>query len=167
VRSFFLLLILYLPSVWADCWERAGQSFGIAPELLYAIAQQESGLNPQASNSNNNGTNDIGLMQINSVHLPRLKKMGIDEKQLRQDSCLSIIIGASILSDMMKRYGYSWEAVGAYNAGMGVSRQALRMRYAEQVWQRYQRLQAGNKAINRNALNQHSFLPVTSKPRID
>jgi soluble lytic murein transglycosylase-like protein len=167
VRSFLLLLILYIPSVWADCWERAGQSFGISPELLYAIAQQESDLNPQASNYNNNGSNDIGLMQINSMHLPRLKEMGIDEKQLRQDSCLSIIIGASILSDMMKRYGYSWEAVGAYNAGMGANRQALRMRYAEQVWQRYQRLQSGNKAINRNSLNQPSFLPVTSKPRID
>ncbi|MGL4602962.1 MAG: transglycosylase SLT domain-containing protein, partial [Iodobacter sp.] len=113
MRSFLLLLLLCSSSAWADCWERAGQSFGISPELLYAIAQQESGLNPQASNRNSNGSDDIGLMQINSVHLPRLKKMGIDEKHLRQDPCLSIMIGASILSDMMKRYGYSWEAVGA------------------------------------------------------
>ncbi|MBY0444434.1 MAG: type III secretion system invasion protein IagB [Burkholderiales bacterium] len=163
VRSFLLLFLLYSPLGWADCWERAGQSFGIAPELLYAIAQQESGLNPQASNSNNNGSNDIGLMQINSVHLPRLKKMGIDEKHLRQDPCLSIMIGASILSDMMKRYGYSWEAVGAYNAGMGANRQALRMRYAEQVWHRYQRLRSGNKATHKNPLNKTSFLPVNRK----
>ncbi|MDI8993001.1 transglycosylase SLT domain-containing protein, partial [Salmonella enterica subsp. enterica serovar Anatum] len=51
-----------------------------------------------------------------------LKKMGISEKQLLQDPCISVIVGASILSDMMKIYGYSWEAVGAlYNSVSGCS----------------------------------------------
>jgi hypothetical protein len=27
-------------------------------------------------------------------------------------------VGASILSNMIKVYGYNWEAVGAYNAGL-------------------------------------------------
>jgi soluble lytic murein transglycosylase-like protein len=28
------------------------------------------------------------------------------------------MVGASILSGMIKVYGYNWEAVGAYNAGL-------------------------------------------------
>jgi soluble lytic murein transglycosylase-like protein len=28
------------------------------------------------------------------------------------------MVGASILSNMIKVYGYNWEAVGAYNAGL-------------------------------------------------
>ncbi|AZN35915.1 type III secretion system invasion protein IagB [Iodobacter ciconiae] len=158
MRFFYLLLLLHSPAVLANCWERAGQSFGIEPALLYAIAQQESGLNPLAGNHNRNGSNDIGLMQINSTHLPRLNTMGIKEQHLLQDSCLSVMIGASILSDMMKRYGYSWEAVGAYNAGTGAHNHALRMHYAHQVWQRYQRLQPASN-VNIRQFKSH--------PRID
>ncbi|WP_047249731.1 type III secretion system invasion protein IagB [Chromobacterium subtsugae] len=126
----------------ADCWEQAGRMFNIEPDLLYAIAEQESGLRPDAAGRNRDGSRDLGLMQINSLHLPRLRQLGVDEKRLLGDACLSVIVGASILSDMMKRYGYSWEAVGAYNAGVGPERRTLRMRYARQVWQRYQRLRA-------------------------
>lgn len=57
--------------------------------------------------------------------------MGISEKQLLQDPCISVIVGASILSDMMKIYGYSWEAVGAYNAGTSPKRSDIRKRYAK------------------------------------
>ncbi|OHX10812.1 invasion protein IagB [Chromobacterium sphagni] len=134
-----MTLLFALPAH-ADCWEQAGRMFNIEPDLLYAIAQQESGLRPEATGRNRDGSLDLGLMQINSLHLPRLRRLGIDEKQLLGNACLSVIVGASILSDMMKRYGYSWEAVGAYNAGVSPERRMLRMRYARQVWQRYQRL---------------------------
>lgn len=133
-------LFLCASAARADCWDRAGRMFNIAPDLLYAIAQQESGLKPDAVGRNRDGSRDLGLMQINSTHLPRLRQLGVTEPQLMGDACLSVVVGASILAEMMKRYGYSWEAVGAYNAGTAPSRRALRMRYAEQVWRRYQKL---------------------------
>ncbi|SUG96117.1 Invasion protein IagB precursor [Salmonella enterica subsp. enterica] len=105
--------------------------FNIESELLYAIAQQESAMKPGAIGHNRDGSTDLGLMQINSFHMKRLKKMGISEKQLLQDPCISVIVGASILSDMMKIYGYSWEAVGAYNAGTSPKRSDIRKRYAK------------------------------------
>lgn len=105
--------------------------FNIESELLYAIAQQESAMKPGAIGYNRDGSTDLGLMQINSFHMKRLKKMGISEKQLLQDPCISVIVGASILSDMMKIYGYSWEAVGAYNAGTSPKRSDIRKRYAK------------------------------------
>ncbi|POB00625.1 type III secretion system invasion protein IagB [Chromobacterium sinusclupearum] len=135
-----LILLLYTGTVRADCWDRAGSMFNIDPALLYAIAEQESSLNPAAIGRNRDGSHDLGLMQINSRHLPRLQKLGISQPKLLQDTCLSVIVGASILSDMMKRYGYTWEAVGAYNAGTAPNRYELRMRYARLVWKRYQRL---------------------------
>ncbi len=121
----------------ANCWSYASQKFGIDRNLLIAIAQVESGMNPAAVNRNNNGSYDIGLMQINSSHMPKLKQLGLSEEHLKRDPCASILVGASMLADMMKIYGYSWEAVGAYNAGTGKGRHEIRMRYARKVWERY------------------------------
>ncbi|SUH35414.1 Invasion protein IagB precursor [Salmonella enterica subsp. enterica] len=51
--------------------------FNIESELLYAIAQQESAMKPGAIGHNRDGSTDLGLMQINSFHMKRLKKMGL------------------------------------------------------------------------------------------
>ena len=139
----------------ADCWEEAGREFSIAPELLYAIAEQESGLDPSVIGYNSNGSHDIGLMQINSSHLPRLAKQNITEKTLLTNSCQSLKVGAGILADFMRRYGYSWKAVGAYNAGGAENSGADQRRraYAKKVAARYQRVIAKKnmKTAKRNA----------------
>ncbi|WP_370873759.1 transglycosylase SLT domain-containing protein [Pseudomonas sp. FP2300] len=121
----------------AWCWSRAGQLHAIEPELLQAIADVESGQRPDAINHNRNGTRDIGLMQINSIHLPRLRARGITEQRLLDEPCLSVEVGASVLAEFIARHGYNWTAVGAYNAGNSPHRQAARLRYARKVWQRY------------------------------
>ncbi|PIV87852.1 MAG: hypothetical protein COW48_09240 [Hydrogenophilales bacterium CG17_big_fil_post_rev_8_21_14_2_50_63_12] len=56
-------LLVTLPA--HACWKEAGTRYGVSPQLLYAIARTESGLNPQAIGRNRNGSRDIGLMQIN------------------------------------------------------------------------------------------------------
>lgn len=99
-------------------------------------------MKPTAIGRNRDGSFDIGLMQINSSHMARLKKMGVSEKQLLNDPCISVIVGASILSDMMKIYGYSWEAVGAYNAGTSPKNAEIRNRYAKKIWENYKKLKA-------------------------
>ncbi|MFO2465234.1 transglycosylase SLT domain-containing protein [Pseudomonas sp. 15FMM2] len=127
------------------CWTEAASRHDIEPELLQAIAAVESGYRPEAMNySNNNGTRDIGLMQINSIHLPRLLKQGITEQRLLDEPCLSVEVGASILAGFIKQFGYNWTAVGAYNAGpgAGAQREALRLRYAQKIWTRYEALMA-------------------------
>lgn len=137
------VLLFFLSPAHADCWHYAGGLFNISPKLLYSIALQESSLNPTAVGRNLNGSEDIGLMQINSQHLPRLEKLGINKAKLK-DPCISIIVGASILSDMMVHYGYTWEAVGAYNAGTAPDRREKRMLYAEKVSLRYHNLNNSN-----------------------
>lgn len=120
---------------WPRCFEQAGAHYRIAPELLTAIAQTESNLNPQALNrSNADGSWDIGLMQVNSRHLVTLQSWGITAPML-YDACTNIWVGAWILAGNIARFGYSWKAVGAYNAGYGGSSAAedRRNEYASRV----------------------------------
>lgn len=136
----FVLSVLSLRSAFAEqnwaCWYRAGQVYQVSPVLLYTIAMVESGNNPRAINKNKNGTEDIGLMQINSSHLSWLKKYGITREMLLEDPCLNVHVGAYILAENISRYGYSWEAVGAYNA----KSPEKRARYAKKVWNMYLKL---------------------------
>lgn len=140
-RLLSLLLAALLPlSAQAMCWQKAGERYDIDPLLLHAIGEQETGLRANVVSRNNDGSYDIGLMQINSTHLPRLARQGIHKAQLLQDTCLSVMVGASILADFIKQLGGTWEAVGAYNAGASPKRHSKRVKYAAQVWRRYQRL---------------------------
>lgn len=73
-------------------------------------------MNPRAVNRNNqNGSVDIGLFQINSSWLPKLKKQGITEQQL-YDGCVSAYVAAWILAHEINTHGLTWRAVGAYNS---------------------------------------------------
>ena len=110
------------------CWDDAAQRYQVSSALLYAIARTESGLNPLAIGRNGNGSRDIGLMQINSAWLPTLAAHGIDERDLFKP-CTNIEVGAWILAGKVARLGYTWDAVGAYNA----ANPALRRAYADKV----------------------------------
>ncbi|WP_237884962.1 transglycosylase SLT domain-containing protein [Pseudomonas sp. PGPR40] len=137
-KPILILLCLGSGSAHGFCWHSAGAEHAIEPELLQAIADVESGQSADAMNYNKDGSHDIGLMQINSRHLPRLSAQGVTEQRLLDEPCLSVEVGASVLADFIARYGYNWTAVGAYNAGNSPHRQAARLRYARKVWQRYQ-----------------------------
>ena len=142
-RSLLLGLLMGSNQALAYCWDEMARRYDLEPELLQAIAAVESGYRSQAMNyTNRNGTRDIGLMQINSIHLPRLLKQGITEERLLNEPCLSVEVGASILAEFIQRFGYNWTAVGAYNVGpgSGPQREALRLRYAERIWVRYEAL---------------------------
>ncbi len=95
-----------------DCFETHALAKGLNADLLRAIALVESSGNPNAVGKNSS-SEDIGLMQINSSWL---KRFNTTKKELLENVCLNIEIGAEILSDNMKRLENPWEAVGAYNA---------------------------------------------------
>ena len=119
----------------AACFEEAGARHGVAPVLLQAIALQESAMRANALNRNSDGSWDMGLMQINSRWLPTLARHGVTPEQL-WDPCVSVYVGAWILADNFRRMGFTWDAVGAYNA----SHPVLRMRYAQAIGKKLQQL---------------------------
>ena len=137
-----LLLVIALPA--HACWQDAARRYGVDAQLLYAIAQHESNLNPHAinrSHASRTGSIDIGLMQINSRWLPLLARHGLRETDLLEP-CLNLHVGAWILAQGFQRYGATWEAVGAYHASCSRLPPpdciATRARYANAVYRRLQ-----------------------------
>jgi soluble lytic murein transglycosylase-like protein len=125
--SLSLLAVLPIPGK-AACFEEAASRYQVPSVLLKAISRVESAGNPSALNRNKDGSFDIGHMQINSRWLPKLSHFGISRDQL-WDPCTNTLVGAWILAQNVQRIGYSWSAVGAYNAASPV----MRDRYARKI----------------------------------
>lgn len=131
----FVVAALALASAangYAFCFAEAANRYGVNEQLLVAIAKVESGFNPNARHVNSNKTTDIGLMQINSSHLPELIQYQITEKSLL-NPCTNVHVGAWVLAQSIRHYGSNWRAVGAYNGGLRADREAVRQIYARKV----------------------------------
>lgn len=111
-----------------QCFNIASSKYQIPSKLLKAIAQTETKQNPLAIHVNDNHTYDIGIMQINSTWLPKLKRVGIHRIDLL-DGCSNIQIGAWILAQNIKQYGFNLKAIGAYNSSIP----EIQKQYAETV----------------------------------
>jgi len=115
VLMILISLSLYGTSRFEPIFQKAGHDFGIEPSLLARIATIESSMNPRAINQNKNGTVDIGLMQINSMHLKRLSSIGVT-KQALLDPEVNIYVGALLLSSHIRKRGYNLSAIGCYHS---------------------------------------------------
>jgi soluble lytic murein transglycosylase-like protein len=99
----------------ADCYDDAARYEHVNPMMLRAIVWQESHANPSAKHGNANGSVDIGIAQINSVHFPALAAYGIAPTRLF-DGCVNVYVEAWLLKQKMNKYGNTWKAVGAYHS---------------------------------------------------
>ncbi len=100
---------LGVPASYQPLFEAAGQTYGVDPVLLAAVAKQESGFNPSAQSS----AGALGIMQIMPATAAGLGVSPLDPA--------SAIGGAAqMLSSYLSNYGGSVPlALAAYNAGPG------------------------------------------------
>lgn len=128
LKKFHLLLLLTIfpLSAHAFCFQEAGQRYAVSPSLLWAIAKAESNLDPSSINRNRNGSIDVGLMQINSIWAGHLGGTW----DTLGDPCTNVMVGAWILSQCIRDYGYTWQAVGCYHSRTPTRRDAYASRIA-------------------------------------
>lgn len=110
-----ILVLLQAGSARADCFEDAAHYQHVNPTILRAIAWQESHGRADAKHVNVDGSMDLGMMQINSIHLRALAPYGVSKPML-MDPCVSVYVAAWHLKSKMVKFGNTWTAVGAYHS---------------------------------------------------
>ena len=99
------LMALLVHGVGHACWEDARGPLR-RRAAIGAVARAESDLNPAAVNLTHRARTksyDIGLMQINSSHLPTLARFGISERDL-YEPCTNIMVGAWLLANSSRAW---------------------------------------------------------------
>lgn len=110
----------------------SAQKWGIQEELILAVAETESSAKPWAINikgkayypkSRNEAIDlikrtlkegksfDVGVMQLNVY---TLKRIGISP-DVALDPYINILIGGWLLANELRRFGYTWQAIGNYH----------------------------------------------------
>jgi len=84
--------------------------------VLRAILKIESNLNPRAVGKNTNGSIDVGIAQINSIHFRELSKFGVKPEHLL-DACVGTYVAAWLLRSVIARHGNTWEGIAHYHSG--------------------------------------------------
>lgn len=97
------------------CILPASQFHGVNHFVLRSILKIESGLKPGAVGKNRNGTVDVGIGQMNSMHFRELARYGIAPEQLK-DACVGTYVAAWHLSKTIARYGNTWAGIAAYHS---------------------------------------------------
>lgn len=141
-------LVTLLPRLsGASCWDQAAATYGMDPLLLKAIGWQESrgwshAVGPRLPDNNR----ALGVMQINTVHLPTLKHSGIVRQDLF-DACISQTLGAWVLADCMLKFGDTWRAVGCYYAGPNSKNFSKQASYVQDVQRHYEGYRRQQQAL--------------------
>lgn len=154
MRKLFVLMTIFItPLSQAHCFDIVGKKYRLDPDYLRAIAWKESKYKRHAIGKNNDGTQDIGIMQINTANYEWLKKTfpALSTKKLLNDACFNIQVGGYILNENFKLYGRKWVAVGAYNAGgkNNPKRIKIRYQYARAVSEYYESIKTGSLRLPR------------------
>ena len=104
-----------LANTLSNCISSASSFHGVNPWVLASILKVESSFNPKAVNRNDNGSVDVGIGQMNSIHFKELAKWGIAPNDLF-DACTATYVAAWHLSKQVRAYGNTWFAIGAYHS---------------------------------------------------
>ncbi len=97
------------------CVAPAAAHHGVNSDILRAILAVESRFNANAISRNKNGSVDVGIAGINSIHFAELSRHGIGQQDL-MDPCVSTYVAAWKLRKKMARWGNNWYGVAAYHS---------------------------------------------------
>ena len=98
----------------------ASQTYAVPPAVLVGIYKVENGKVGEEVH-NDNGSYDLGPMQINTVWMPELaEKWGVTEttarKWVRDDACTNVGVAAWILRSHLEETGSLSQAIAHYHS---------------------------------------------------
>jgi len=110
-----------MTKILAACLMLAAQTYSVPPAVLLGIYQVEGGAIGQSVGPNDNGTYDLGPMQINTVWIPELADAwGVSESTalswVRDDPCTNMGVSAWILRNHMNETGSLAKAIAHYHS---------------------------------------------------
>jgi hypothetical protein len=117
------------------CMLAVSTELQLPPRVLPAIQAVEGG-RVGLAHANSNGSEDLGLMQVNTVWLPLLARhTGMSKEALRdkliQDGCFNIAIAGAILRFYLhETRGDLLAAVGNYHSHTPIRHQAYQVKVA-------------------------------------
>ena len=126
----------------ARCVLRAARQFDVHPDYIYAIAKQEAGTTGKY-NRNNDGTHDVGQMQINYERWAvEFKRMGyrVDWSRVLHNLCDNVMVGTVIIKHRQSTAKDALTAMANYHYFRNVKHNAPHFRYRRLVGKHYQRL---------------------------
>lgn len=96
--------------VFASCLMLAAQTYQVPPQVMVGILHVEGGRVGQAVGPNQNGTYDLGPMQVNTRWLPQLSRFwGVNEKTahgwVKDNACVNLHVAAWILRQKLDDAG--------------------------------------------------------------
>ena len=109
------------PALAADCLQQAADHYRVPVALVRAILKTEGG-RPGLEVRNQNGSYDLGPMQINTAWLPTLAPRAISRAMLRDDYCVNVAVGTWILARELQRLpaqasrAQIWQNMAAYHS---------------------------------------------------
>ncbi len=108
-------------SVLATCLLMAAQTYNVPPAVMMGIMRVEGGRVGQAVGPNQNGTYDLGPMQINTMWMPKLAQHwkvtpATAKHMVRDDPCINVNVAAWILRQRLNESGNLTLAIAHYHS---------------------------------------------------
>jgi soluble lytic murein transglycosylase-like protein len=96
------------------CINHAAITYHVPAKLIISVIEIEGGRNGMAI-KNKNGTYDLGVMQVNSIWVPKIKYFGITKQDLQFNPCTNVTVGSWILAKGMATAN-GWQGIGNYHS---------------------------------------------------
>lgn len=108
-------------SVIATCLLMAAQTYNVPPAVMLGIMHVEGGRVGQAVGPNENGSYDLGPMQINTLWVPKLAKywkvsQNTAYRMVKDDACVNVNVAAWILRQRLNESGNLTLAIAHYHS---------------------------------------------------
>ncbi len=109
-----------MPIPFLRCMVLAASFYGLPPRVLPSIQAVEGGA-PNVVHYDSNGTEDLGVMQVNTLWVPalaRVTRLTADGVRTRLlfDACFNIAAAAAILHTYLKETHDLMRAIGDYHS---------------------------------------------------